>query len=107
MGTSIDLYKYDYDTLVKTLVAEKGISDVAMLEKILLKFGEKIGTCYILLNNEYYEDYNSFYSCSSLIDNYFKVEDSFDIFLGLRKEVNCNQNTYEVAEELGIEYNDD
>jgi hypothetical protein len=106
MGMSVDVHSYDYEKLVEKL-QKIGASDKALLEKILAKFGERIGDRYILVNNEYWDEYNSYYNLPNLIDSAFGIKDSFDIFLNGedcdRRDVNFNASDCEVAEELGIE----
>lgn len=80
MGTNVELMRYNYDKLVKELMKVPGIDNKEILERILLEFGEKINDQYILLNNEFWEDYNCYYNVSIVIDNVFKCKDSFDIF---------------------------
>lgn len=111
MGVYVDLYKINFEDYINELMKEPKINDRKMLKKIMLEFGEKIGDQFILLNNEYYEDYNSYYSMFHLIDSYFEIEEyvdieSFDVFLEMREEMVSNMNQYEVAEglELDIEW---
>jgi hypothetical protein len=107
MGIYVDVQKGNYETIKSELNKKFSIEDTDFLEKILLQFGEKIGDQYVLLNNEYWEDNNSYYGVSRFIDRYFGVEDSFDIFLRHMTEVNANWNVYEAAEELGVELPED
>ncbi|MED3832970.1 hypothetical protein [Peribacillus frigoritolerans] len=107
MGTYVELKKGDYETIKSELVKRYSIEDADFLEKILLQFGEKIGDQYVLLNNEYWEDNNSYYGVATFIDRYYGVEDSFDIFLRQMKEANANWNVYEAADELGVELPDE
>ena len=57
--------------------------DNQKLEDILRTFGNVIGDRYVILNNEFWEDYSCYYNVSTVIDKAFKVEDSFG-------EVFCN-----------------
>lgn len=108
MGVYIDLYKIKYDEFVNELMKIDEINDKEMLEKILLAFGEKIGDYYILLNNEYYQEYNSYYGLTDFIDSYFNLPDDYNkrdshrVILDLKEEVNCNRNRYEVEDELDV-----
>ncbi len=105
MGVSIDLIKFDFDKLVTEIMTTKNITNRETLEKILISFGEKIDNVYIILNNEYYEDYNSYYELTHFIDEYFNVEDSSDCIYSKNVGLtycNCNKNKYEVAEELRL-----
>jgi|LGOV01.1.fsa_nt_gb hypothetical protein len=79
MSQNIELHKYVWNILVKDLKA-LGIEDTMTLEKILLTFGERCNNTYYLLNNEAWEEYNSYVNCSMFIDTYFHVKDSFHVF---------------------------
>ena len=103
MGTSVELNKCNYSELLNALVTKFNIEDIATLEKALGEFGEKAGDQYFILNNEYYEEFNAYYSLGGFIDRYFGVEDSFSVICGLTKEANCNVNEDDVAEILGVE----
>ena len=72
-------------------------------EKILISFGEKIDDTYLLLQNEAWEDYNSYYSVAEFIDRYFGIEDSFSVICGSMREATCNVSVSEVEYELKIE----
>lgn len=109
MGVYVDLYKIKYDELINELMKIEEIDDKDMLEKILLAFGEKIGDYYILLCNEYYEEYNSYYGLTDFIDTYFNLPNDYskkgshDVILDLNEEINCNQNKYDVVGKLDLE----
>lgn|SRR5690606_3743901 len=102
MGISIEVRVGDFNEIKTELISRFKIEDEVFLEKILLQFGEKIGDKYVLLNNEFWDEFNSYYGISTFIDRYYSVEDSFDIFLRM-KEVNANWNVYDAADELGVE----
>ena len=102
MGQNIELYKYDWNKLVITLL-DFGVDDQAKLEKILLFCGEKCGNNFYLLNNEAWEDANCFYLSPSIIDQCFDVEDSFDIFLDLREYLDMCRDSCEFEKEFEIE----
>lgn len=102
MGIDIELYKYDWDKLIASLL-KLGISDKAKLEEILLYCGEKENNSYYLLNNEAWDEYNCFYAASSVIDQVFDVKDSFDIFLELRNYLDMSRDMYEFGKEFGID----
>lgn len=106
MGATIELKTGDYNTIKNQLIDEFNITEVDLLEKILLSFGDKIDNTYILLNNEYDEESNSYYGVSEFIDKYFKA-DSFDVFLRNMTEGTANVNAYDVADNLGVELPDD
>lgn len=102
MGRSVELKVGNYDTILNQLVESFKIEDVEFLEKVLLSFGEKLGDSYVLLHNEYYEEFNSYFNVSEFIDRYYNV-DSFRVFLDNMSEGVSNMNAYEVADSLGVE----
>jgi len=102
MGIHAEVEKGDWETIISKLMG-MGISDRETLEKILLGFGEHIGEYYIILNNEFYEDFNSYYGVSVLLDKHFGLEDTFDVFLHECTVMVCNSNEMEVADNLGLD----
>lgn len=103
MGCSIDMKKYNFDDLVNSLMGMEEVDDKEMLEEILVVFGERFDEYYILLNNQYYDDYNSYFNLAKFIDKYFDVEGgSFDILLDCGETVDCNISIYEAEELLGV-----
>jgi hypothetical protein len=103
MGRYVELKKGNYEKIKSELVSRFNIEDIAFLEKVLLAFGEKIDDQYLLLNNEYWEEFNSYYGLSNFIDSYFGIEDSFDVFLEEMTDATANCGVHEVADELGVE----
>lgn len=101
MGIDICLHKYNWDELISKLKSI-GIDDIKKLEQMLLAFGEKCNNSYYLLNNEQWEDFNSYYLLSELIDEYFKIEDSFDIFMDSGERLDMSKEKAEVMEEIGL-----
>lgn len=101
MGITIGLYKYEWDKLIDNLL-KMGIKDKTMLEEILFYCGEKENNSYYLLNNKAWGDSNCFYALFNIIDQYFNVNDSFDIFLKLGKHLDMSRNIYEIGEKFGI-----
>lgn len=69
MGANINLEKCNYNELLDRLMSERNIQDKDMLEKILLSFGEKSGDTYYILNNEEWEEYNSYYNIGRRVVN--------------------------------------
>lgn len=102
MGRAVELKVGNYDTVLNKLVDKFEIEDVEFLEKVLLSFGEKLGDSYVLLHNEYYEEFNSYFNVAEFIDRYYDV-DSFNVFLDNMTEGVSNMNTYDVADNLGVE----
>ena len=101
MGIEIEIYKYEWNKLIDDLL-KLGIEDKTMLEELLLYCGEKENNSYYLLNNEAWEDSNCFYVLSDVIDQYFNINDSFDIFLKLGKHLDMSRDIYEIGEKFGI-----
>lgn len=101
MGISVEMNVGNYETIRSALI-EMGVPDEPFLDEILQLFGQKSGDSFSLLNNEYYEEYNSYYGVAEFIDRYYGVEDSFIAFLRNMKEANCNINVYDAAEALGV-----
>ncbi len=107
MAVTIQLYKYNWDRLTLDLEG-LGIDDTKLLEKILLKFGERCGNRYYVLNNEYYEDNNSYYNVMYFIQSCFEVEGEgtvHSIFVKNRKVVeSALRSELDVQEELGLNF---
>ena len=104
MGQDVELYKYNWDRLILD-IKNLGITDVDMLEKILLAFGERCGNRYYLLDNEVYDEYNSFYSVIEVIEEYFDIKDNKVGTVIISNRVTMNRmcrNSFEVREELGL-----
>ena len=85
MGCSVDLYSYNKNNLKQNIFnkcqIEPSEQNCKILDFILDEFGSTIGDTYILLNNEFWEEYNCYYNISSVIDKVFNVKHSFDCFL--------------------------
>lgn len=105
MSVIIQLYKYNWDRLILNLQG-LGIEDTGTLEKILLEFGERCGNRYYILNNGYYEEYNSYYNVMSFIQNYFDIEDGgHSIFMANRKYVESSgQSELDIRDKLGLKF---
>ena len=103
MSSDIELYKYNWDRLILDL-RRLGIEDIYQLENILLAFGEKCGGKYYLLNNEIWEEYNSFNGVIEVIADYFNVEFGKveDVFINNRKILDMCRSTYGVLEVLNL-----
>lgn len=106
MGVSIDLHIYDYLDLVSDIsrTAEsqgipEGRSVQEFVDIVLPKFGIRAGDKFIVLWNEYYDDYNSGSEMLSAVDMYFGTEGYwFDDY-----KIGGNSNAHEVFESLEIE----
>ena len=82
-----------------------GIKDQYKLEKILLTFGEKCGNRYYLLNNEVWDEYNSFSGAIEVIEEYFNIETGkvADVIVDNRTYLhNMCRSIYDVNEELDL-----
>lgn len=103
MGCSIDFYKLNYDELIQRLRIRIGNKDLENLEGIVLKFGIKLDNDFYILNNEYCEEYNSYYNLSTFLDRYYDIESSFDdIYLFTEDVEYISTSLEEAEEELGI-----
>ena len=85
MSSDIELYKYNWDRLVLDL--KMLVDNTDKIEKILLAFGERCGNRYYLLNNEIWDEYNSFFNVIYFIRNYFDLDASSvaNLFINNRK----------------------
>lgn len=89
MSIRIELYIVVKADLVQRLVAA-GAVRTSLLFEILEECGETIGSSYILLDNEYYDDGNPYYSLFELLDAAFPElvkndgSGSHDVFLQMR-----------------------
>lgn len=105
MGVSIDIHSYDYAALctqisdIADMANTEGRSAQEFIDVVLPNFGVIAGDRFVVLWNEYYDDYNSGSELMKAVDLYFGIEDTF---LGNYGYV-PHANAYEVLEELGIE----
>lgn len=77
MGMSVDLYSYDFNQLVSGIANFVKTDDKEKIEKILLVGGNKIDNRYVILSNDFFEDFDPYMNIPSAIDRYFDVEDTF------------------------------
>ena len=80
-----------------------GVNNMDELEKILLAFGEKCGNRYYILNNEIWEEYNSFFNVIDFIRDHFDLDESSvaDPFINNRKILdNMSSSCGEVHDRL-------
>ena len=80
MSMSVDIHWYNKGRLIQRL-QEAGVKDLELLNKIMDACGITLGEYFVLVCNEYNEDYNMYYSFIDLINNAFgfKEMDSYDI----------------------------
>ena len=96
MGRYAELNKGSIDNItIKLMDKFPQIKDKDELKGILALFGEISGDNYYIMNNEFYEDYNSYYQVGRFIDAYYNINeetqgDSFDIICWETKEAKCN-----------------
>lgn len=77
MSVSIEVKSYKYDDLVDGIMDFCKTDNKELVEKILLAGGEHIGDRYLILNNEYWDEYDSYYNVPSVLEEKFDVEDVF------------------------------
>ena len=74
MGINIDLHVFDYEAFMDRL-SEVGASDRGRINAILDECGHRLADKYVLLNDEYHEDSNPYYTLFSLLDAAFGLDD--------------------------------
>ena len=100
MGRNVVLKKAKVNILSESLMnAHKEIDSKDKLVEILSQFGEVDGDNYYILNNEFYEDYNSYYELSAFLDEFYGIVDSFECIMHGTDEAVCNMNCEEVEVE--------
>jgi histidinol phosphatase-like PHP family hydrolase len=105
MGVSIHMNSYDYHALATTIsdIADAantaGRSAQEFIDRVLPEFGVVAGDKFVILYNEYYEEYNNCVEFWRAIDLYFGIENTY---LSDYRHI-YSANAYEVFEELGIE----
>ena len=77
MGRSLDLYSYDKEKLVKAIVGCCKTDDCDTVNRILDKFGTTVSGRYIILGQEFWEDYSCYYNVATVLDRVFKTGDAF------------------------------
>lgn len=101
MGRSVDLYSYDKKQLVEEICKYCKTEDTDLIYKILNSFGSTINDRYILLKDEFAEEYCSYYEVSTVLDKVFNSDNIFgNVFctfneLADRKELISHGNAYE------------
>jgi hypothetical protein len=110
MSRSIDLYSYDYEKLVNRILEVCDTDNRALIEKVLDACGNKISDRYVILNQEFWEDYSCYYNVAKALEKIFKVDDVFGkVFCTFddnetdRKELTSAMDICEIFDEMGIE----
>lgn len=110
MGVSVGLYSYDCKGLVNELKEYTKAQDTKEIEEILLLGGSIVGDRYIILNNEFWDEYNAYFGVSEIIDKKFNVQDSFRIFLDDKNTERVSlrsgfdDDLYSILYKMGIDY---
>lgn len=113
MGYNIEMFKFDYDDLAKQFAKEGKTSNIELIKNIMDEFGIHIDNKYIILKNELWEEYNSFYELPKAILmalGYEYDDETVDLFKAYFEETSKKesirqscQNAYEVLDKLRIE----
>ncbi|HAA4247647.1 TPA_asm: hypothetical protein GEQ36_15250 [Listeria monocytogenes] len=77
MGINISLYSYDYEALVEGIKSYTKAENTEVIRRILLMGGNVIGDKYIILNNELWEDCDSYYNIPAVLEHLYKADDVF------------------------------
>lgn len=105
MGVSIDLNVYSKQKLMDKLEEWADISyhsEVIKLNAILDSCGITLGDNYLIMDNEYFDDYNPLYCLFELLESAFGKTASYDCFDVSMRGINTVDKE-EIAEELGFE----
>lgn len=117
MSRSVDVQIYEWTTLLDRLgqwaVKHNKAMNRDLVASVLEKCGDRIGDKYVLLNNEYSEEYNPFYNVATLVEaavgihpSDAELDDVFEVFLDMRSEHSKQAIHYvdkdKVIEELGL-----
>ena len=120
MSVCVDLIKVDVeplkDCMLEKLKVENNKENRDLIQKILEKFGTIIDSKYLIVNDEYTEDYNCYYNVCRVIASAFNQnEDDVDLFdCFYDNKVNhewliSHADTWEIASDLNIDliYNEE
>lgn len=105
MSQSVDVNIYDKEKLLQAL-RDWGANNDDLTNKILAEFGTFAGDKYILLNNEFYGEFNPYYNLATVMDRAYQHPDSFDVLLDFNNEYSTEGTSsvevWDVCERLDI-----
>ena len=118
MGRCVDMIKVDIepfkDCIIKKLKVENTKENRDLIQRVLDKFGYTHEGAYIILNNEFTEDWNPYFNICTVLASAFGQSESkidlFDCFYDKKVKhdyLKSYADKYEVADELGIELIED
>lgn len=108
MGVSIDAGVYSFSSVVRMIknVVPQAVDVEEMLEAIVPQFGAFVsGDNFILVNNEYYKDYNPHHNFFEFINRYYGIEEDDEIYL-YDFSITGGAGADDVAYDLGVELQD-
>lgn len=106
MGCSVELYGFDKNNLKQSIFdkckIEPNEQNCKILDFILDRFGSTFGDVYIILNNEFWDEWDCYYNISGVIDKVFNVYNSFECFLTneTKQDLIASVLEYDVLEEI-------
>jgi hypothetical protein len=107
MSMSFDAYIVSIPKM-KELLAGYGVPDTSLLDKALPKFGEVENDTMLLMNVEYWDEYNSYFELMRFIEGIYGIKTGYEVVSGAElRKVTHGANADEVAEELGVELPDE
>lgn len=102
MGICIDLNIYKAESLIQRF-KDIGVEDEERIRAILSDCGRFVGDEYIILNNEYYDEYNPYYSVIDILDTAFGIESQTQVFHEVRETEGINSvDRVELFEKYGL-----
>lgn len=80
MSVSVCVHKYNAKPLIQKIATVCKTDDVALIEQVLSMCGTFVGDYYILLQNDFWEEYNAYFQVSTILEKVFEVEGKVDVF---------------------------
>ena len=80
MSMSVCLYSYKADELECAIAEYYQTKDIEKIDDILSAAGSFIGDRYLLLQNDFWEEYNAYFNLPSALDSAFGSEERHDVF---------------------------